>query len=278
MDETNQQFDSVGKLPSYKRIELIFANFAEQIGGTYSVKAGLDDRDANGFQSDFSIWFKDHFINPITAKNTASKEHHETPSLTTLFEYAYVKYKFRTWEIEFRTMLSKTQSCDTVQVWVSCPIHMKKGIHLELWRDPNNSKMPEKNEPFAIPKWLGIFFPNRLIKSRGNQLGATNILYIHDAVLQNSFVASCNDRGIGEKVVQDPRFQECLKNSTHFEYLEIGYSDWIETSDHQILEIRSSTGVALGSQPLLEALELAKTSLTLLEEFELISKDAEDNN
>lgn len=109
-------------------------------------------------------------------------------------------------------------------------------------------------------------------------LGATNILSIQDAFLQNSFVAACNDRAIGEKVVQDPRFQECLKNSTHFEYLEIGYSDWIETSDHHILEIRSSTGSSLGVHPLVEALELAKTSLTLLEEFELRSKDGEDNN
>ncbi len=277
MEHTNQQFDDVGKLPSYKRIELIFANFAEQIGGTYSVKAGLDDRDAIGFQSDFSIWFKDHFINPTTAKNTDPKKHHETHSFTALYEYVYVKSKFRTWNIEFRSMLSKTQSYDTVQVWVSCQIHMNKGINLEIWRDSNYSKLPAKNKPLSIPKWLGIFFPNRLIKSRGNRLGATNILSIHDALLQNSFVASCNDRAIGQKVVQDPRFQECLKNSPHFEYLEIGYSDWTETADYHIFEVRSSTGVALGIQPLVETLELIKTSLTLLEEFELISKDIEDN-
>lgn len=40
---------------------------------------------------------------------------------------------------------------------------------------------------------------------------------------------------------------------------------------------KSSTGSSLGVHPLLEALELAKTNQTLLEEFELISENIKDD-
>lgn len=267
MDNKNQEFNGASKMPSFKRFEQVFAQFAEQVGGAFSVKAGLDERDAVGIQSDFTKWFMGSFINPDKPSNM--------PSLGDLVEYAYVKSNFRTWNIEFRAMLTKTQSYYSAEVQVSCPILKKKDIRFELQRKTGNSKLPGKNKPLNVQKWLGFFLPYRILKSRGTRLGQPHILSFQDTALQNSFIATCNDQGDGEKLVQDPLFQKCLREYRSFDYLEIGYLDWVGKDKCHILEVKTSIGLSFGVQPLSEALELAKTCLTLLEEFNVLTENAD---
>lgn len=69
MYNTNPQSDDDSKIASFKKIEVLFAQLAEKVGGIYSVKAGQDEDDAIGLQSDFTNWIVSHVLEPLNDKH-----------------------------------------------------------------------------------------------------------------------------------------------------------------------------------------------------------------
>lgn len=276
MYNTNPQSDDNSKIASFKRIEVLFAQFAEKVGGIYSVKAGQDEDDAIGLQSDFTNWIVSHVMEPLNDKTANPTRLSETEFVKAAQECVYVKYKFQNWNIEFHAVLNKFQSLETVKVYVKCAVLQRRKLFLEVVKMPNPPQILGKNRPFSIPKWLGVFLPHRYVRSRTTYFSEVYNLSFQDAVLQNSFLARCNDQGLGQRLIQDSRFHESLKNSPRFETLELGLSEWAGTTLCKVFEIRTSTAASFGIQPLEEALQLAKTCLTLLEEFGVITENTDE--
>jgi hypothetical protein len=272
MHRSSQENNKNDSTPSCKRIELLFSNFAEQFGGIYRVEAGMDKRDIAGVESVFSNWLLHKVVIPwwrLLGKSADLSKSDDQRLINDHYETVYVQCQYETWNIEFRASLAKTQTNNRARVFVTCPILLKSKFNIVVGKQHKLSGLPSTNKAWNIPKWLSVFLPNRFIKTCGTSFATSYKFQFRDEANQNAFLASFNDPAIGEKFVQDPRIQKCLSSFPAFEYLTVGYKDGLTNDRQDFLELWECID-GQNSQPLENALQLTKTSLALMKDFDLI--------
>lgn len=253
---------------NHEQRESLFADFAKGANGKFVVTTGLTEKAIDQRKSVFVDWLGSAFGKKD--KDIASKE---KQLFDRLYKDLFVRFSMDGWDIQFHIGSSRGQNADDDTISVSCPIILAQSFLFHATKRAVCRSNAEILKAWAVPKYLQIFLPKGYCDDLKASQQTIYRLRILNNVSNKVFVASCSDKNLGEKFINDALIESGLSSMTNMKCLDIGYRNFLTGLEGPLWNL-TLTVHDQSTKPLEDALEFAVANLQQLEKLGIIRRNA----
>ncbi len=244
-------------------IESMLKQFAERVGGKYSLTPGISDEEIRTSKSELSKWFDKSVLDPVLCLFGQSLETGKNEWAEHI-KNAYVDCDYRNWSIRFhiRNHNFDFHTPGTLRLRITCPI-TRCDLRFYLTRKEEKitrADVAPVREGFVVPCYLKPLIPEGILMSLEPEL-LTFLVQLHSEQLDDIYIARATDQSVAERLLHDHRVQDYLMQLGGVYFWRIGYCDPNGTND-RLFELNERIGLSL--EPLEVSLRLTQTMLDLL--------------
>ncbi|MFA6556562.1 MAG: hypothetical protein WCT03_09050 [Candidatus Obscuribacterales bacterium] len=247
--------------------ESLFADFAKGAKGEFAVTSGLTERAVDQRKSVLIDWLCSTFGEKD--KDTISQE---KQLFDRLYKDLFVRFSTDGWDIQFHIGSSRGQNADDDTISVSCPIILAQSFLFHARKRAVCRSNAEIIKAWAVPKYLQIFLPKGYCDDLKASQQTIYRLRILNNVSNRVFVASCSDKTLGEKFINDVLIETGLSAMTNMNRLDIGYRNFLTGLEGPLWNL-TLTVHDQSTKPLENALEFAVANLQQLEKLGIIRRN-----